>query len=159
MLIIDYKIFATMLTTHLKVVLLTIIADSQTGFMAGRQISTNIRKAIDICDLVQKCKMPGHLILIDFMKCFDMIEYSGIVGSLHYFGIGKDFIAMVQLLLTNFQACVTNNGHMSEWFEVTHSCHQGCPIAPSLMIICAEAMSHTFKQNLLITPFEFQTCN
>ena len=95
----------------------------------------------------------GYAICADFKKCFDLISYSGIRGSLRYFGIGEGFIQMVNLLLNNFQACVANNGYLSDFFGVTRSCHQGCPAAPSLMLICAEVMAHTFKQNLMISPY------
>ena len=73
--------------------------------------------------------------------------------------MGEAFVQLVGLLLNNFQSCVMNNGHLSGWFQVSRSCHQGCPATPSLMILCAEAMAHTFKQNLLITPYHVAPTN
>ena len=60
---------------------------------------------------------------------------------------------IVNLLLNGFEVTVTNNGYLSDWFDVSRSCHQGCPAVPTLMILCAEVMSHTFKNNLLIQPY------
>ena len=40
---------------------------------------------------------------------------------------------------------MTNNGHLSSWFSVERSCHQGCPIAPYLMLCCGEAMAHFYR--------------
>ena len=59
MLTMDYKILATVLANRLKVVLPYIISEDQTGFMANRQITTTIRRTIDVFDLAEKLKIPG----------------------------------------------------------------------------------------------------
>ena len=152
MLNVDYKILATVLAKRLAAVLDSIISEDQTGFMSGRNIATTIRKTLDAIDLTDELNIPGYLICADYQKCFDLIEYGAIKGALEYFGMGPKYIALVDLLLQNFQSCVVNNGYMSPWFDVTRSCHQGCPLAPTLMICCAEVMALTLKQSPRISP-------
>ena len=147
MLNMDYKILATVLATRLKPVLNRLVSKDQTGFLVGRKITTTIWRTMDVIDLANKLEIPGYLICADFVKCFDLISYSGIRGSLRFFGIGKQFINYVDLLLTQFESCVTNNGYLSQWFNVTRSCHQGCPLAPYLMLACGEVMAIMLKNN------------
>ena len=147
MLTINYKILAIVLADRIKVVLPYLISEDQTGFMSGRQITTTIRRTMDIMDLANSLETPGYLICADFVKCFDLISYEGIRGSLSYFSFPERYIHYVDLLLNGFESCVTNNGYLSDWFEVTRSCHQGCPLAPYLMLICGETMAIMMKQS------------
>ena len=154
MLTMDYKIIATVLANRLKKVLPYIISHDQTGFMSGRQITSTIRRTMDAIDLTGSLELPGYLICADFVKCFDLITYEGIRGALNYFGIGPKFIGYMDLLLNDFKSCVTNNGHLSDWFEVSRSCRQGCPLAPYLMLICGEMMAITMKHHPKTIPLE-----
>ena len=152
----DYKILATLLASRIKKILEYIIADDQTGFMAGRQISSTIRK-VDLVHIGNYYQFPGYIVNADFEKCFDLISYDGIRGSLHYFGFPDNYIQLVNLLLEGFESCVTNNGFFSEYFIVGRSCHQGCPLAPYLMVLCGEVMAIQFRQNSSIPPYIVQT--
>ena len=140
MLTTDYKILAKILATRIKSVLPGIISEHQTGFMQGRQISTTIRTSIDIANLKHK-KVQGYLLSLDFEKCFDKIDYSAITGSLRFFGFGDQFIALTELLLNFFKSCTINNGHLSDWFPVSRSCHQGCRVAPYYYLVCGQVLS------------------
>lgn len=54
---------------------------------------------------------------------------------------------LVDLLLNEFESCTTNNGFFSEYFGVTRSCHQGCPLAPLLYLVCGEVMAQKIREN------------
>ena len=152
MLNIDYKIISKALANRIKSVLDSIISDDQSGFMKGRQISNTIRKTMDIIDILKKQHRSGHVISLDFHKCFDMIEVTAITGSMRYFGFGEYMINMIQLLQTNFFSAVCYNGNLSEWIEVTRSCHQGDPVSSYVFLMCGEVMSHMLKANKRIEP-------
>ena len=121
----DYKILAVLLSNRIKIVLLYLIAEDQTGFMAGRQIATTIRKVIDATEFGNLMSNPGYIINTDFEKCFDLITYNGINGALDFFNFPASYKSLVNLLLEGFESCVTNNGNFSDFFPVTRSCHQG----------------------------------
>ena len=154
MLNLDYKILANILSERIKRVLNYIISDDQTGFMAGRHIASTIRKVIDFAELGQLMDTPGYIINADFEKCFDLITYQGINGSLRFFGFPDRYIMYVNLLLNNFESCVTNNGYFSEYFPVTRSCHQGCPLACNLMLLCGEVLAIHIRTNKNIIPYQ-----
>ena len=150
----DYKIIATVLSKRIKSVLPYIISEDQTGFMAGRQIATTIRKVLDFAELGNLLEIPGYIINADFEKCFDLITYEGICGALSFFNFPQRYIGYVKLLLYGFETCVTNNGHFSNFFNVTRSCHQGCPLACNLMLVCGEVLAIHIRTNQKITPYQ-----
>ena len=141
MLTTDYKIFVSILAARIKLILPSIIGEHQTGFMQGRQISTTVRTTIDITQQAKSKKNSGYLLVLDFEKCFDRIEYSAITGSMRFFGMGENIVHWTELLLHGFQSCTVNNGFTSEFMDVNRSCHQGCPLAPFLYLLCGEVMS------------------
>ena len=145
MLTTDYKILAKALATRIKTVLPYIIAESQCGFMEERQISLTLRTTIDISKLSKNVK--GYLLTLDFQKCFDRIEYNAITGAMKYFNFGNNYIQWTKLLLNGFQSCNSNNGMTSSFFDVTRSCHQGCPATPYYYLLCGEVMAHKIKEN------------
>ena len=144
MLGICYKILAKVLANRLKKILPGIISDEQTAYIEGRQISLTIRTTLDI---LKRKDISGYILLLDFEKCFDRIEYTAIRGALRYFNIGTSYIEWVSLLLDNFTSCTTNNGLLSEFFSIERSCHQGCPLAPYLFLVCGEVLNHKIKES------------
>ena len=92
-------------------------------------------------------QVSGYILLLDFEKCFDRISYDAIRGSLRLLGFGEYFIQTMELLLNNFESCTSNNGHFSEYFPVTRSCHQGCPVAPLTFLVCGEILSREIQKS------------
>ena len=115
----DNKTLAKTLASRLKPVLLYVISPDQTGFMT-----------------------------IDFEKCFDRIEHKAILGALKYFGLGSNYINCVKVLLSDFELCTQNAGFMSELFEASRGCRQGCNLALLLYLLCGELLAHIIKENI-----------
>ena len=148
MLNLSYKILAKVLAMRMKSVYPEIISETQTGFMEGRQITSTIRTVIDIA--FHNKIIQGYLLTLDFLKCFDRIEYGAITGSLEYLGFGKEFIAWSELLFNEFQSATCNNGYFSEYFDVSRSCHQGCPAAPLFYNACGEVLAREIRKKTTI---------
>ena len=91
----DYKVIAKVFDNRLRVVLPSLIHEDQTGFLANRRISTNIRKTLDIIEYTKDNKIPGIILSVDMEKCFDKIDYSAIYGALRYYGFGEKYINWV----------------------------------------------------------------
>ena len=149
MLNIDHKILSRSkaLASRLKETLSTIVSEDQTGFMEGRNISTNIRKTIEVIEYCKNKQCPVVIMTMDFEKCFDRIEHTAIRGSLENFNFGPTYIKWIMLLLEDFELCTQNNGLNSEWFQPTRSVHQGCNIVPFLFLLCGEVMAYKIKEN------------
>lgn len=147
MLNVDYKILSKALANRMKKHLPEIIDADQTGFMAGRNIATNIRKVIEVSDYVKKQKIAAVVLSIDFKSCFDIIHQQSIFEALKYFQFGEYFIQLSRLLFTKFELCIQNNGFFSEFFPQESGIHQGCNSAPYYYLLCGQLVHNLFTNN------------
>ena len=138
LLAVDYKILAKALATKLQQVISTLVNADQVGYIKGRYIGENIRIIDDIISFSSLNKLPGVLMLVDFEKAFDTIEWPFLIETLKAFNFGEKFINWINLLYTNIFSCVSNNGFQSEYFSLSRGIRQGCPISALLFILVAE---------------------
>ena len=61
-------------------------------------------------------------------------------------GIRAKFINYVKLLLHNASALVNLNGSLGNNFSIERGVRQGCPLAPYLLLIIGEALTHMVKK-------------
>ena len=113
----DYQILTKCIASSMKTVLPNIIHSDHTGFLPVGYIGDNVRLALDIIDNLNKHNLPGLMFLIDFRKAFDKIEWSFILKALNFFSFGLDFIKWIDNIYTDISSCVTNNGHVSIFFN------------------------------------------
>ena len=74
---------------------------------------------IDFCEAEQK---KGLLIILDFSKAFDTIEWPFIKEVLKFFNFGECFKNMIQLFQSNSTSRVEQNGHLSESIVLARGC-------------------------------------
>ncbi len=85
----DYKIITKTLSMRLKKILSEILNTDQSGYVEGRQIFESIRLMQDI---TKNDNIPGTMLLVDFEKVFDCIEWSFMYDALNKFNFGNEFI-------------------------------------------------------------------
>ena len=149
----DYKLVEKCLAYRLKPVLNELINEDQKGFLAGRNISCNIRRVLDMIEYVDEENDDGLIIQIDFMKCFDMVEIDSLIASMHFFGIGKSFIHWTKTIYNQPQSCVMNNGRFTQWFPVTRSVKQGGPCSAYFFLLLAEVLAIQLRSDPSIKGF------
>lgn len=159
MLTCDYKILAKAIALRLQPVLPQIISEDQTGFIRGRNIATNLRKAIEIIEYTKNNNVNALIMTIDYQKCFDLLEHRAIWGSLKYFNFGDNFIDWVKILFNDLELCTQNNGNLSNYIKAERSVFQGSPAASTLYVICGQVFHDLLTQNpsiKVITMHELQ---
>ena len=147
----DYKLVAKSIAFRLKKTLSKIINEDQTGFMENRYIGENINKIINLMDFVDENDIPAILILVDFEKAFDRLEWKFIQESLQFFNFGPSIQQWIKVLYTDINSCVINNGWTSETFSPSRGVRQGCPLSPYLFILCAEILAIAIREDINIT--------
>ena len=130
----DYKILTKALANRLQKVLPKLINPDQVGYIKGRYIGENIRIINDIQNSAAISKFPGYIVLVDFQKAFDTIEWSFLIECLKSYNFGSNFIKWIKIFYNNIQSCVGNNGFYSGYFNLT-GIKQGCPISALLFIM------------------------
>lgn len=89
--------------------------------------------------------------LIDFEKAYDRIKWNFVLRMLESLGLPPFFRKMVQTLLRDALACVEINGRKSDIFTLSRSIRQGCPLAPALFVIVADALHYLLRNCSLST--------
>ena len=89
----------------------------------------------------------GILLLIDFEKAFDTVRWSFIDKALQIFNFGNSFRKWVQVLYTNIESAVLNNGFLTNFFAPQRGVHQGSPLSVYLFILAAELLAINIHGN------------
>ena len=83
---VDLKIGSASIAARIKKVLNTLISESQSGFIKGRYIGDCNRLVFDLIEKTKRENIPGLLVLLDFEKAFDSLEWNFIESTLTFFG-------------------------------------------------------------------------
>ena len=143
---VDCKALSKILVTRLSKILNKIIHVDQNAFVPGRLIGDSIRLISDVLDFCEKEQKEGILFGADFSAAFDSVDTIFVFSVLKKFGFGPMFTHWIQILHTNTQSCVLNNGYSTPYFNLKRGCRQGDPIAAYLFLLVTEILSHMVRE-------------
>ena len=143
----DLKIASAVIANRIKPLLPFIISDTQKGFIKGRFIGENTRLLYDLMHYLEQHNKTGLLLLVDFEKAFDSVEWKFLKKALSSFNFGPSVCKWFELFYSKAKSCVINNGHMSNFFSLERGCRRGDPLSPYLFIIGVELLSLKLKAN------------
>ena len=143
----DYKLLTKVLADRVKKVIPSIISSSQTAYVRDRSITDSVRLVQDIIHLLDLQISPGLLLLVDFQKAFDSINWKYVIDILEIFNFGPTFVRWVEIIYTNISSCITNNGRSSHYFGLHRGVRQGDPLSPYIFIIAVEILALVIKQS------------
>ena len=88
----------------------------------------------------------GLIIVLDFAKAYNIIEWSYIYTCMQMFGYGERFICLIKLLHQGSSSVIENNGHFSQSILLSRGCRQGNQISPYIFVLCGELLSHCVRK-------------
>ena len=143
----DYKIAAKSIANRIQSTLPKLINNDQTGFIKGRFIGENIRLIDSIINYTNDQSIPGLILLLDFEKAFDTLEWSFVEKTLQHYGFGPSIQKWIQTLYCDIESGVMNNGWMSECFKIERGVRQGCPLSPYLFVLSVEVLASAIRSD------------
>ena len=144
---VDYKILAFCLANRMQKVIKCIVSSAQVAYIKDRYIGCNVRLIEDVIDYCDDTDTGAVLMMLDFKKAFDTLEWNFIFHVLKCFNFGESFIHWIMTLYSDPIACVKNNGHLSRDIHIERSVRQGCPVSVLLYILAVEIMALSIRQN------------
>ena len=142
-----YKIFSGILADRLKTTLDNIIHNDQKGFVQNRFIGENIRLIHDIMTECEIQNLQGILILVDFEKAFDTLDWKFIESVFKLSNFGENFLSWIKILQYGSKSQIIQNGYLSDPILLGRGCRQGDPVSPYIFVICAEILGIAIREN------------
>jgi len=95
----------------------------------------------DVLDFAKEQKIPGILVVLDFRKAFDSLEWPFIMRILDAFNFSSSIKRWISTFYTNAESAVLNNGYTTNWFKPSKGVRQGFPLSQFLFILSAQLLS------------------
>jgi hypothetical protein len=137
-----YKILAKTLAGRIQSALTHIIRPNQTGFVEGRSILDNVFMAQESLGWAEESGQDLVLLLLDFEKAFDRIEWGFLFTALSKLGFNDTWVRWVGSLYQSASSTIKVNGIAGPDFQLARSVRQGCPLAPYLFILATDVLGY-----------------
>ena len=91
--------------------------------------------------------MEGFLVTMDVKKAVDSLDHKFLISVLKKFGLGQNFISLVEIILKNQGSFVINGGTTTKYFKLNRGARQGDPISAYLFNLALKILFLLIKEN------------
>ena len=144
-----YKILAKVLANRLRLVIGSVISDSQSAFIKGRQILDGILMANEVVDEARKCKKELLLFKVDFEKVYNSIDWNYLEEVMLKMGFPTLWRKWIKECIGTATTSVFVNGSPTNEFSLGRGLRQGGPLSPFLFLQVAEGF-HVLMEALSV---------
>lgn len=96
---------------------------------------------------LEQVDKDSMILLVDFEKAFDSVEWPYINKLLRSYNFGNDILNWFSTMYSEPESCVINNGHFSNFFRLERGCRQGDPLSPYIFILAIEPLAMALKND------------
>ncbi|GKC17936.1 putative RNA-directed DNA polymerase, eukaryota, reverse transcriptase zinc-binding domain protein, partial [Tanacetum coccineum] len=141
-----YKVVTKVLANRLVSVIGDLVSDSQTAFVAGRQILDGPFILDEILNWCKRTRNQAMFFKVDFAKAYDSVRWDYLLDILEAFGFGHVWCNWIRGTLRSSKASILINGSPSNEFYCYRGLKQGDPLAPYLFILIMESLHLSFSR-------------
>jgi len=135
-----YKILAKVLANRLRLIIRSVVSDSQSAFIKGRQILDGVLVANEIVDEARKSRKEFLLFKVDFEKAYDSIDWGYLDEVMCKMGFPNLLWKWIKECIGTATALVLVNGSPMEEFHFERGLRQGDPLSPFPFLLAQRAL-------------------
>ncbi|GJX32724.1 RNA-directed DNA polymerase, eukaryota, reverse transcriptase zinc-binding domain protein [Tanacetum coccineum] len=144
-----YKCISKIVTNRIKGVLRKLVNESQSAFIAGRQITNNILLAQELIKgYNRKQKFKRVAFKIDLQKAYDTIDWSFLKVILEHFEFPGKMVDWIMVCVSTTKFSININGEREGYFNGGRGLRQGDPMSPYLFTLVTEVFSIIMGRNI-----------
>ncbi|GKA98844.1 RNA-directed DNA polymerase, eukaryota [Tanacetum coccineum] len=135
-----YKVVTKILANRLAMVISDLISNTQSAFVAGRQILDGPFILSEVLAWCKRKRKQAIIFKVDFAKAYDSVRWDFLLDVLQAFGFGPSWCKWIRGIFSSNMASILVNGSPTAEFPFFCRLKQGDPLAPLLFILVMESL-------------------
>ena len=157
-----YKIIAKLLSNRLRMVISSVVSETQSAFVQNRQILDGILIANEVVDEARKLRKELMLFKVDFEKAYDSVDWGYLDSVMKGMSFPVLWRKWIRECVGTATTSVLVNGCPTDEFHLHRGLRQGDPLSLFFFLIAAEGLNILMKSmvdNNLFTGYTVGTVN